>query len=99
MPEIDLFNFFRWALFIFVSIYCTLITVQSLWGWYVWLASDDRYMTILRRYVILHGLRLRFKNVLGGCADLCAVVYRISADDVGPRPSKVDEQPVMTLGV
>lgn len=76
MPEVDLFNFFRWALFIFVSIYCTLITVQSLWGWYIWLASDDRYMTILRRYVILHGLRLRFKTFWGDvliCVLLCIV--------------------------
>lgn len=80
MPEVDLFNFFRWALFIFVSIYCTLITVQSLWGWYVWLASDDRYMTILRRYVILHGLRLRFKTFWGDvliCLLLCIVFLLI----------------------
>ncbi len=76
MPEIDLFNFFRWALFVFVSIYCTLITAQSLWSWYVWLASDDRYITILRRYVIVHGLRLRFGTFWGDvliCGLLCIV--------------------------
>jgi hypothetical protein len=74
MPEIDLFNFFRWALFVFVTIYATLITAQSLWGWYVWLAGDDRYMSMLRRYVIVHGLRLRFATFWGDvliCALLC----------------------------
>jgi hypothetical protein len=76
MPEIDLFNFFRWALFVFVSIYCTLITAQSLWSWYVWLATDDRYMSILRRYVVVHSLRLRFASFWGDvliCGLLCIV--------------------------
>jgi hypothetical protein len=76
MSEPDLFNFFRWALFIFVSIYCTLITVQSLWSWYVWLATNDRYIAILRRYVIVHGLRLRFGTFWGDvliCGLLCIV--------------------------
>ncbi len=76
MPDIDLFSFFRWALFVFVSIYCTLITVQSLWSWYVWLATDDRYISILRRYVVVHSLRLRFASFWGDvliCGLLCIV--------------------------
>lgn len=89
MPDIDLFNFFRWALFVFVSIYATLITVQSLWGWYVWLMTDDRYIAILRRYVVIHGLRLRFRTFWGDvliCGLLCVVfllmmwAHRIIAD-------------------
>ena len=76
MPDIDVFNFFRWALFTFATIYATLITVQSLWGWYVWLASEDRYIAILRRYIIIHGLRLRFATFWGDvlvCGLLCIV--------------------------
>ena len=59
MPSIDFFNFFRIGLGWVVTIYATIITVQSLWGWYVWLAGPDKYMSLVRRYVILHSLRLR----------------------------------------
>ena len=62
MPQIDLFNFFRIWLGWIVTIYATIITVQSLWGWYVWLAGSDKYMSLLRRYVVLQGLRLRFRH-------------------------------------
>jgi hypothetical protein len=65
MPDIDPFNFFRWGLFIVVSVYCTIITLQQGWSWYVWLMDDDRYITILRQYVIVHGLRLRFSTFWG----------------------------------
>jgi hypothetical protein len=65
MPDIDFFNFFRYALGWIVTIYATVITVQSLWGWYVWLAGNDRYLGILRRYLIVHGLRLRFGSFWG----------------------------------
>src|SRR4051812_49932359 len=59
MPRTDLFDFFRWWLAWIVTIYATIITVQSLWGWYVWLAGPDKYISMLRRYVVLHSLRLR----------------------------------------
>jgi hypothetical protein len=74
MPQIDVFNFFRWWLGWIVTIYATIITVQSLWGWYVWLAGSDKYMTLLRRYVIVQGLRLRFRAFWGDviiCLLLC----------------------------
>ncbi|MCC6239035.1 MAG: hypothetical protein IT448_01865 [Phycisphaerales bacterium] len=74
VTDIDLFNFFRWTLGTIVTIYATVITVQSLWGWYVWLAGSDRYMSMLRRYVIVHGLRLRFTSFWGDviiCLLLC----------------------------
>ena len=74
MPRIDLFNFFRIWLGWIVTIYATIITLQSLWGWYVWLAGSDKYMTLLRRYVILQGLRLRFRSFWGDviiCLLLC----------------------------
>ncbi|MBC7785147.1 MAG: hypothetical protein H7144_15030 [Burkholderiales bacterium] len=73
MPDIDLFNFFRWGLFIIASIYCVVVTTQSMWSWYVWLATNDRYITILRRYVIVHGLRLRFSTFWGDVL-ICALL-------------------------
>src|SRR5438552_14775454 len=65
MPRIDLFNFFRWWLGWIVTIYATIITIQSLWGWYIWLAGSDKYISLLRRYVIVQGLRLRFRAFWG----------------------------------
>src|SRR6266550_1024382 len=76
MPHIDLFNFFRYLVGTVVTIYATVITLQSLWGWYVWLAGSDKYVSLVRRYVIVHGLRLRFKSFWGDviiCALLCVV--------------------------
>ena len=65
MPNIDFFNFFRYFLAIVVTIYATVVTLQSLWGWYVWLAGSDKYVSLIRRYVIVHGLRLRFRAFWG----------------------------------
>ena len=59
MRDLDLFDFFRYALGTVVTIYATVVMLQSLWSWYVWLAGSDKYMTMLRRYVIVHGLRVK----------------------------------------
>jgi hypothetical protein len=64
LPE-DPFDFFRWWLSTIVTIYASVIMLQSLWGWYVWLAGSDKYMSLLRRYLLVHGLRLRFKAFWG----------------------------------
>jgi hypothetical protein len=64
MPD-DFFKFFRWWLAILVTVYASIITLQSLWGWYVWLAGSDRYTSLLRRYLLVQGLRLRFKAFWG----------------------------------
>jgi hypothetical protein len=76
MPEIDLFNFFRIWLGWIVTIYASILTLQSLYGWYVWLAGQDKYIGMLRRYLIVHGLRLRFKTFWGDviiCVLLCVI--------------------------
>lgn len=76
MPEIDIFNLFRRLVAIVATVYATIITVQSLWGWYVWLAGQDKYIGMLRRYLIVHGLRLRFRTFWGDvlvCVLLCVV--------------------------
>ena len=64
MPD-DFFKFFRWWLAILVTVYASIITLQSLWGWYLWLAGSDRYTSLLRRYLLVQGLRLRFKAFWG----------------------------------
>jgi hypothetical protein len=63
--SVDLFNLFRWLLFVFVTVYFLVTTIQFLWSWYVWLWQPDRYMNLLRNYVILHGLRLRVREFWG----------------------------------
>lgn len=76
MPQIDFFNFFRYLLGMVVTVYATVITLQSLRGWYLWLAGRDRYVSLLRRYLLVHGLRLRFRTFWGDviiCMLLCVV--------------------------
>ena len=74
MPDVDFFNFWRYLIGTIVTIYATVITLQSLWGWYAWLAGSDKYISLARRYLIVHGLRLRFKTFWGDviiCGLLC----------------------------
>lgn len=76
MLRSDPFSLFRLLLAWFVTIYCTIITAQSLWGWWVWLAGSDRYMSMLRRYLVVQALRLRFRAFWGDaliCLLLCGV--------------------------
>ena len=78
MPEVDFFNFFRWTLATFAGIYATIVTLQSLWSWYIWLAGSDKYVGMLRRYLVVHGLRLRVKAFWGDviiCVLLCVVFF------------------------
>ena len=65
MPNVDFFQFFRYLLGTIATVYATVITLQSLWGWYVWLAGSDKYVSLVRRYILVHGLRLRFKAFWG----------------------------------
>ena len=74
MPDVDFFNFWRYLIGTIATIYATIITAQSLWGWYIFLAGGDKYISILRQYVVVHGLRLRFKTFWGDvliCGLLC----------------------------
>jgi hypothetical protein len=76
MPDYDFFTWFRWTLGTFATIYASIVTSQSLWGWYVWLAAPDRYTSVLRRYIVVHGLRLRFRAFWGDvviCVLLCVI--------------------------
>ena len=65
MPDVDFFNFWRYLLGWIVTVYATILTLQSLWGWYLWLSGGEKYISLVRQYVIVHGLRLRFKTFWG----------------------------------
>ncbi len=65
MQNFDLFDWFRFVLGWVVTIYASILTFQSMYGWYVWLAGSDKHIGMLRRYLITHGLRLRFKTFWG----------------------------------
>ncbi len=71
--HVDFFNFFRWALGTVVTIYATVVTWQSLYGWWVYLGGEGRYMSLMRRYVMLQGLRLRIKT-FGADALVCVLL-------------------------
>ena len=75
MPRIDFFNFFRWMLALVATVYATVVTLQSLWGWYVFLKGKEKHIGVLRRYLIVHGLRkLKFRTFWGDvviCILLC----------------------------
>jgi hypothetical protein len=77
MPELeDPFQFFRLSVAWVATVYATVVTAQSLWGWVAYLSGSDKYMTIVRRYLIIHALRLRFKTFWGDviiCILLCVV--------------------------
>ena len=78
MPNVDFFHFFRYLLGTIATIYASVLTLQSLWGWIVWLSGNDKYISLVRRYVIVHGLRLRFKSFWGDviiCMLLCVVFF------------------------
>lgn len=74
MPRVDFFNFFRYALGTIVTVYATAVTLQSMREWWVILRGSEKHIGMLRRYVVLHAMRLRFKTFWGDlliCLLLC----------------------------
>ena len=77
MRDVDFFNFWRYLLATIATIYAVVVTAQSLWGWYVWFSGSEKYISVIRQYVLLQGLRLRFKTFWGDviiCLLLCVVL-------------------------
>jgi hypothetical protein len=74
MPDVDFFHLFRWGVGWIATVYATVVLLQSLYGWYVYLNARDRYTAMMRRYILLQALRLRFRAFWGDvlvCALLC----------------------------
>jgi hypothetical protein len=68
------FDYFRWASFIFVTVYFVVTTARTVWEYYVWLSAGDRYTGLLRNYIFVQGLRIRIRTFgmdLVICALLC----------------------------
>jgi hypothetical protein len=76
MPNVDFFQFFRYTLGTIVTIYATIISLQSMYTWLVWLSGTDKYISLVRRYVIVHGLRLRFRSFWGDVV-LCVLLTAV----------------------
>jgi hypothetical protein len=57
-----LFDIFRWLVFIFVTVYFLVTTIQIAWSYWVWLSGSDRYTGLLRNYIIVQGLRTRVSS-------------------------------------
>jgi hypothetical protein len=76
MPQTDLFNLFRWLLSLVAGVYATVVTIQSTREAWLALRGKDRYVSMLRRYLVVHGLRLRVRAFWGDvliCLLLCVV--------------------------
>lgn len=72
----DFFEFFRWVLGTVVTIYATVTTAQSVYGWWIYFGGQGKYISLARRYLMLQGLRLRIKSFGGDvavCVLLCVV--------------------------
>jgi hypothetical protein len=76
----DFFDFFRYLLCTVVSIYVTLMTLQSALGWYKWLSEPTAYNPLLRSYLAVAALRLRLASFgvdLAVCLLLCVAFVLI----------------------
>jgi len=75
--EIDFFTLWRWMLALVVMIYSGIVLWQTAAGYWVWLSSGDRYTGILRRYLMVHSLRVRaraFGADIAVCLLLCVTL-------------------------
>ena len=71
--RLDFFDLFRWVLATIATVYATVVTLQSGLSWYTWLRGSDKYISLARRYLIVHGLRLRVRT-FGGDVLVCGLL-------------------------
>lgn len=64
LPPFDFFDWWRWLLAIVCTVYAIVITARSLWDWIVYFAAPDRATTLMKKYTIVHLLRLRVRTFL-----------------------------------
>ncbi|MCG8404732.1 MAG: hypothetical protein MI923_05995 [Phycisphaerales bacterium] len=58
----DLFEVWRLALALVCGIYATVVTLRSLWGWLVYFMAPDRTTQLMKSYVVVQLLRLRWSR-------------------------------------
>jgi hypothetical protein len=73
MTQLDPFDFFRWTVAWIATIYATVVTLQSLSQWVSYLSGRQKYVGMVRRYLVIHALRLRFKTFWGDVL-ICALL-------------------------
>lgn len=61
----DLFEQWRLLLTIICSVYAVVVTGRSLWSWVAYLSGQDRKTSLMRSYVVVQLLRLRFRRFAG----------------------------------
>lgn len=99
----DLFDVFRWLLGTVVTVYATVVTIQWAWSWWIWLTRPqvgyERHFSVLRRYLVLHGLRLRIARFGGDLLvsiGLCIVFLLLFQAHIilydMPRPARHHQQ-------
>lgn len=62
LPDGDLFEVWRLALGTICGIYALVVTLTSLWYWLAYFSGPERRVRLMRSYVILHLLRLRWSR-------------------------------------
>jgi hypothetical protein len=57
--DLDLFDVWRWLLFLLCTVYTVVVTLRWAAGWLGLLSGRDRGAVLLRHYLIVQMLRLR----------------------------------------
>lgn len=74
--ERDLFELWRWALAVGLTVYAAVMFFRWLWGWLAYLNEPQRERLLMRRYIVLHLLRLRGARFRGEVVQI--VLYLVA---------------------
>ncbi|MBI4580742.1 MAG: hypothetical protein HY718_13630 [Planctomycetes bacterium] len=64
MPDIDIFDLWRYLLSIVVTVYVAIVTARTVWGYVVWFGSSRRYK-VMGHYAVVLLLRARVRQFAG----------------------------------
>jgi hypothetical protein len=79
LPDIDVFDLWRWLLSLVVTIYVAVYTWRTFWGYVLWFNSSRRYQ-VMGRYAVVLLLRARTRRFAGEMVRiglLCALLAGI----------------------
>lgn len=81
LPELDIFDTYRWLLATVCTIYVTVISWQTLVGWLEFFASS-RYANVAGHYTLVLLLRVKIRRfawelmqIVGLCILFCILIY------------------------
>jgi hypothetical protein len=78
LADHDSFEVYRILLGTVCTIYALVVTSRSLWEWIVYLSQPDRQTKLLRQYVIVQFLSLRWKRFAGEFALIAAYLLALA---------------------